>query len=61
MSGTHNGDLPGLPATGNRFSSIRGATIVELAGGKIRRNSDYWDAASLMKQVGLLPSQSTQR
>jgi steroid delta-isomerase-like uncharacterized protein len=55
MSGTHKGNFPGLPATGKRFSSIRGATIVETADGKIRRNSDYWDAASFMKQVGLLP------
>lgn len=55
MSGTHRGDFPGLPRTGNRFSSVRGATVVELAGGKIQRNSDYWDAATFMKQVGLLP------
>jgi hypothetical protein len=24
---------------------------------KIRRESDYWDAATFMKQVGVLPSQ----
>jgi steroid delta-isomerase-like uncharacterized protein len=35
MSGTHKGDFPGLPATGKRFSSIRGATIVEVRAGKI--------------------------
>ena len=34
MSGTHKGDFPGLPATGKLFSSIRGATIVELKEGK---------------------------
>jgi len=55
MSGTHKGDFPGLPATGKRFST-RGVTILELQAGKIRRNSDYWDAASVMRQVGLLPS-----
>src|SRR5262249_9642620 len=54
MSGTHKGDFPGLPATGKRFSSVRGATIVELQGTKIRRCCDYWDAASVMRQVGLL-------
>ncbi len=58
MSGTHKGDLPGMPATGNRFSSVRGSSILELEAGKIRRESDYWDAATFMKQVGLLPSQS---
>jgi steroid delta-isomerase-like uncharacterized protein len=57
MSGTHKGDLPGIPATGKRFSSVRGSTILELEAGKIRRESDYWDAATFMKQVGLLPSQ----
>jgi steroid delta-isomerase-like uncharacterized protein len=54
MSGTHKGDLPGIPATGKRFSSVRGSTILELEAGKIRRESDYWDAATLMKQVGVL-------
>jgi steroid delta-isomerase-like uncharacterized protein len=57
MSGTHKGDLPGMPATGRRFLSVRGSTILELEAGKIRRASDYWDAATFMKQVGLLPSQ----
>ena len=57
MSGTHKGDLPGIPATGKRFSLVRGSTILELEAGKIRRESDYWDAATFMKQVGLLRSQ----
>ena len=57
MSGTHKGDFPGMPATGKRFSSVRGATIIEVQAGKFRRNSDYWDAATFMRQVGLLPSQ----
>src|SRR5882724_9243747 len=57
MSGTQKGDLPGIPATGRRFSSVRGSTILELEDGKIRRESDYWDAATFMKQVAVLPSQ----
>ena len=52
ITGTHVGDLPGIPATQKRFS-IRGATILELDGPKIRRNSDYWDLATFLKQVGL--------
>jgi steroid delta-isomerase-like uncharacterized protein len=55
MSGTHTGDFPGMPATGKRFSSVRGSSILELEAGKIRRQSDYWDAATFMRQVGLLP------
>jgi steroid delta-isomerase-like uncharacterized protein len=54
MSGTHQGAMPGLPATGRRFL-VRGATILELQGSKIRRCSDYWDLATFLKQVGLIP------
>jgi steroid delta-isomerase-like uncharacterized protein len=55
MSGTHQGDLPGMPATGKPFS-VRGATTLELDGGRISRNSDYWDMATLLTQLGLMPS-----
>ena len=43
-------------SSGKRFSSVRGSSIFELEAGRIRRESDYWDAATFMKQVGLLPS-----
>lgn len=56
MSGTHKGDFPGMPTTGKRFS-VRGVAILELQAGYIGRESIYWDAASVMRQVGLLPSQ----
>ena len=55
MAGTHKGDLPGLPAT-NKSCAIRGSTIFELQGDKIRRNSDYWDMVTFLKQVGVMPS-----
>jgi steroid delta-isomerase-like uncharacterized protein len=55
MSGTHRGDFPGIPATGKHFSAVRGSTVLELEASKIRRESDYWDAATFMKQAGLLP------
>ena len=44
-------DLPGLPGTNKPFE-VRGASIVEFADGKIGRDSDYWDLATYMKQVG---------
>ena len=55
MTGTQTGDMPGLPATGRSFS-IRGASVGELAGDKIKRNSDYWSLASLLQQLGVLPT-----
>ena|SRR6266700_6702250 len=55
-SGTQTGDLPGIPAT-NKHVSIRGASIFELQGNKFRRCSDYWDRATFLRQVGLMPSE----
>lgn len=55
MRGTHKGDLPGMPATGKRVD-VRGASIFEFAGKQIRRCSDYWDMATFLKQLGLMPS-----
>jgi len=55
MTGTHTGNLPGLPATGKGVN-LRGSSIVELQAGKIRRCSDYWDMATLLRQIGLMPT-----
>jgi steroid delta-isomerase-like uncharacterized protein len=55
MRATHKGDFPGMPATGKRIE-VRGASIFEFDGDKIRRCSDYWDMAACLKQLGLLPS-----
>jgi steroid delta-isomerase-like uncharacterized protein len=52
MRGTHKGDLPGMPATGKRVE-VRGASIFEFAGDRIRRCSDYCDMATFLKQLGL--------
>jgi hypothetical protein len=40
--------IPGLPATGRRFS-LGGATILDLQDGKIKRCSDYRDTATFLK------------
>ena len=53
-TGTHLGDFPGLPATGNPFR-VRGVSMIELASSRVRRVSDYWDLAS----SGLLAPPST--
>lgn len=56
MSGTQQVDIPGVPATGKSFSSLRAVTIVEFRGGRIHRNTDYWDLANVMRQTGVLPA-----
>lgn len=44
-----------LYKTGKKFS-VRGASVFEVRGGKISSNRDYYDSASIMRQVGLLPA-----
>lgn len=55
MTAVHSGDWPGLPATGKRFS-VRGVSVVRFKDGKIHRQSDYWDLATVLRQIGVLPS-----
>jgi steroid delta-isomerase-like uncharacterized protein len=47
----------GLFKTGKKFS-VRGASVYELRGQKFSANRDYYDSASLMRQVGVLPKAS---
>lgn len=56
MRATHTGDLPGLPATG-RAIEIHGASILEFAGDRIRRCTDYWDQVPFLKQLGVMPGE----
>lgn len=54
MSGTHSGNWTGMPATGKSFS-VRGVSVSEIRDGKVKQNTDYYDGAPLMRQLGLLP------
>jgi steroid delta-isomerase-like uncharacterized protein len=54
LSGTHDGDAAGLPATGRPYR-IRGVSVGTLSRGKIARNRDYWNMADFLVQVGVLP------
>jgi steroid delta-isomerase-like uncharacterized protein len=50
FTGTQKGDFPGLPASGKRFF-VRGCSYGEFENGKIKGRRDYWDSASLTKQL----------
>jgi steroid delta-isomerase-like uncharacterized protein len=50
-----SGTDKGVFGTGKKFA-VRGATVLDLRGGKIVRNSDYWDLATVLRQLGLLSS-----
>jgi steroid delta-isomerase-like uncharacterized protein len=50
-TGTHNGDLPGMPATGRPFT-LRGVTVTIREHGKIVREAIYYDLNDLKRQIG---------
>jgi len=51
LSGTDKG----IYKTGKKFK-VRGVSIIAVKNGKISRSLDYYDSATIMKQVGLLPA-----
>jgi steroid delta-isomerase-like uncharacterized protein len=56
VTGAYVADFPGLPpATGQPFS-FRGASVFELADGRVRRYTEYWDAFGFLVQLGALPA-----
>lgn len=54
FGGTHLGDFPGLPATGKAFS-VRGCSVGEFQNGKLKGRRDYWDSATMLRQLGIMP------
>ena len=51
-TGTHEGDLFGIPATGKKIEYM-GVSLWEFDGGKARRGWIFTDVATLMAQLGL--------
>lgn len=55
VTGTHTGDLFGLPRTGRSSESI-GCNVMQVDGdGLIRSEMTYWDAVGLYRQLHALP------
>ena len=52
-----SGTDKGVYKTGKRFT-VRGVSIIDVDHGRISRNLDFYDAASIMRQVGLLATPS---
>ena len=59
-TGTHNGDLPGIPRTGRRFS-VTGMTIARIRNGKFVESWGNWDTLRLMQQLGVVPAEAKGR
>jgi steroid delta-isomerase-like uncharacterized protein len=54
FSGTDTGGVTGTP-TGKHFA-VRGATIFALKDGKAVRDTDYYNASTVLEQLGLAPA-----
>ncbi len=54
-TGTHGGELMGIPAT-NKHVVTHGCTVEEVRNGKLVREWVYWDTGNLLRQIGVLPS-----
>lgn len=54
-TGTHKGELMGIPATNRRGEGLHGCTVLEIKGGKITRDWGYWDTGTLLRQLGVMP------
>jgi steroid delta-isomerase-like uncharacterized protein len=52
---TFSGTDKGVFKTGKKFS-VRGVSVIDMRDGKISRNVDFYDVATIMRQVGQLPN-----
>ena len=59
FSGTHTGDLMGIPPTGKKIT-ITFINIDRFADGKLVEHRSEADMLGLMQQLGAFPSQNTQ-
>jgi steroid delta-isomerase-like uncharacterized protein len=55
VTGTNDGELFGTPATGKSATTHGCATAEFGEDGLIHRGGNYWNAAALMQQLGVVP------
>ncbi|HYO49666.1 MAG TPA: ester cyclase [Chloroflexia bacterium] len=54
-TGTHQGELQGIPATGKQIA-VPGIAIDRIVGGKIVERFDILDQMALLQQLGVMPA-----
>jgi predicted ester cyclase len=52
-TGTHDGELAGIPPTGNRVT-LPGMEIVRISEGKLVEGWEGYDMTNLMRQLGVM-------
>ncbi len=56
VTGTHQGELHGIQPT-NRRVEFHDCIVWEVRNGKMIYIQDYWDTATMLRQIGAIPSQ----
>jgi steroid delta-isomerase-like uncharacterized protein len=59
-TGTQEGEMEGIPPTGNR-AEVSGIMIDRFSGGKLAETWDNYDALGMMRQLGVIPSSEEQQ
>ncbi len=54
-TGTHNGEINGIPPTGKRIR-VDAITIHQLRDGKIAETWEVWDTLGFLQQLGVVPA-----
>ncbi len=54
-TGTHNGELNGIPATG-RSIRVDAISVHRMVDGKIAETWEVWDTLGLLQQIGVVPA-----
>jgi steroid delta-isomerase-like uncharacterized protein len=55
ITGTHQGELMGMPLTGKPIA-ISGMAMFHIAGGKVEELHPIFDQMGMMQQIGAVPS-----
>lgn len=58
-TGTHMRSLPGIAPTRKKVT-VHGMTVDRVADGRIVERWELWDEASMLRQIGAMPSPGTQ-
>ena len=53
-TGTHKGELAGIPPTGKKIV-VPGISIIRYANGKVVEEWSNWDTLGMMQQLGVIP------
>jgi len=57
-NGTHQGELMGIAPTGRKIS-VPVCNVMEMRDGKVYAEREYFDAALMMQQLGVIPAAAT--